>query len=312
MAKAKSTTRTPNPHSRADYTLQTVLDRAHSVGSNIRDDLVYVRDGKLYHRLAFVSRVVIGAPFHLSIMPAHSGVKQYWYEDIGKLITKLSYVPAEQEGILANFIDTEHDRIMGVFERAVITAAKNIHLAGIIGDVPRPVYRVNYDAGSVEHMIDWLNETTTGLILDPDYQRGHVWSTEQQKAYVEALISGRLSDVQRTLQFNSVDWDDGHLDAPIEIFDGKQRLHAIRTFVAGGLEIFTGMRFNDFVGTRYSLTRGTNTLLTIVIYSIKNRAALLSYYLDINRGGTIHGDAEITRVTELLNTELNKQKDATC
>jgi len=44
-----------------------------------------------------------------------------------------------------------------------------------------------------EYLEDWLAEFCGGGIavdLDPDYQRGHVWTEEQQIAYVEFKLRG--------------------------------------------------------------------------------------------------------------------------
>ena len=37
------------------------------------------------------------------------------------------------------------------------------------------------------------HETEAGLVLNPDFQRGHVWTEEQQTAYIEYLLMGGMS-----------------------------------------------------------------------------------------------------------------------
>lgn len=58
-------------------------------------------------------------------------------------------------------------------------------------------------------LIKWIQEeeTTMGLELNPNFQRGHVWTREQQIAYVEYRLRGGKSGVD--LYFNCSFWFEG-------------------------------------------------------------------------------------------------------
>ena len=180
--------------------------------------------------------------------------------------------------------------------------SKNTLLKSIINPLPDPNYTVDAHFITLERMLDGY-QRDWGLNLDPDFQRGHVWTLEQRVAYLEGVFRGTVGDSQRVIQFNAPHWESeqhgGDLPSEIQIVDGLQRLTSIRQFMAGELRIFNGLHVEDFDGSRYSPRMGQYRLK----FSIHNfiwRRDLLSYYLDINTGGTPHSLEEIDRVKGLL------------
>ncbi|MDD5191477.1 MAG: DUF262 domain-containing protein, partial [Dehalococcoidales bacterium] len=133
-------------------------------------------------------------------------------------------------------------------------------------------------------------EKADGLELIPDFQRGHVWTREQQERWIEAVIRGAISSAGLTLQFNAPNWNQldnkekGDLPPQITCIDGLQRLTAIRLFVAGKINAF-GLTVDKFAGTSYDIRRYR---FKVAIHEFKNRAEVLDYYLDLNAGGTPH------------------------
>src|SRR3546814_11068615 len=84
-----------------------------------------------------------------------------------------------------------------------------------------------------------------------DFQRGHVWTPQNQTRYLEHLLRGGTSS--RTLIWNCPGYDQSistsaDADAPKEmvIVDGKQRLTAILGFLNGNVAVFGGHPFSDF------------------------------------------------------------------
>lgn len=138
--------------------------------------------------------------------------------------------------------------------------------------------------------------------LCPDFQRGHVWTPEQQQRYIENLLRGIAP---RELRFNSPVYDNqaragGDIN-PYDFVcvDGLQRLTAVRCFLTGGFKVFDELYADDLRGTPFDPFRMT-MYLTITIHSLNKRADLLRMYLDINNGGTAHTQEEIGRVHVLL------------
>jgi len=70
-------------------------------------------------------------------------------------------------------------------------------------------YQVNSSWRYLEEMLARYNERSTegldGLDLNPDFQRGHVWSTDKQIAYVEFCLKGGQSS--REILFNHPNWE---------------------------------------------------------------------------------------------------------
>lgn len=137
------------------------------------------------------------------------------------------------------------------------------------------------------------------LRLDPDYQRAHVWTPEQQTAYVEFQLQG--GDVSRTIVFNAPHWTKHGVppeETYVELLDGKQRLEAVRAFLRGDLPAFGTMYpdWDDKLPTMEYRFR-------FHICCLETREEVLQLYLKINAGGTPHSKEELNRVQELLKKE---------
>lgn len=135
----------------------------------------------------------------------------------------------------------------------------------------------------------------SGLDMDPDFQRAHVWTPTQQTRFMEFIL--RRGRTGRELLFNSASWM-GDFKKDMVLVDGKQRLHSILGFFDNKVPIFDGLYFKDF-------TDKIDAMLTMRFYvnTLQTRAEILQWYLDLNAGGTIHTDMEIRKVEALLRLE---------
>lgn len=137
-------------------------------------------------------------------------------------------------------------------------------------------------------------EDTYGLDLNPPYQRGHVWTKEQQIAYVEYVLMG--GEVSKTILWN--DQNDGRVSSyvPVELIDGKQRLQAVRAWFKDEFPTF-GHVFSEWEGPmRPHLLKFDFQLCCL------SPEEVLRVYLNINAGGTPHTTEELDRVREMLRT----------
>jgi len=138
-----------------------------------------------------------------------------------------------------------------------------------------------------------------GLDMNPDFQRAHVWTKDQQTRYMEFLL--RHGRTGRDLLFNSTSWMK-NFKRDMLLVDGKQRIEAICQFFEDNVPVFDGHVFSDYedkVDMMISMRFYVNTLTT--------RADILQWYIDLNAGGTVHGEDEIYKVRELLKEELKKK-----
>jgi hypothetical protein len=139
-----------------------------------------------------------------------------------------------------------------------------------------------------------------GLDLDPDFQRGHVWTQAQQVAFVEFQLRGGRSGTD--ILFNQPNFSGGgRKGEPVRIVDGKQRLEAVRSFLANRIPAF-GTFHRDY---RDVLTM-TGPKFRFTVNNLETRSAVLRWYLELNAGGTPHDPAEIVRVRALLDAERGR------
>lgn len=168
-------------------------------------------------------------------------------------------------------------------------------------------YRVNSDWKYLEEMLNnWKERCTSsggladdGLDLDPDFQRGHVWTEAQQIAFVEFALRGGRS--ARELYFNNPSWQ-GRYTAKTVLVDGKQRLTAARAFMAGNIPAF-GHRITEWTGRIPS-----ECYFVVNMNTLQTRKEVLEWYLQINASGTPHTPEELARVRELIRIEEEKLK----
>jgi hypothetical protein len=150
-----------------------------------------------------------------------------------------------------------------------------------------------------DYLEQWLKNQSEDLKLDldPEYQRGYVWTELQQVRFVETCLSG--NDSARRIYWNCPTW--GRLvkvQDPMELVDGKQRLSAVRAFLSDKIRAF-GHLYSQYEGHgRLSLRPATS--LRMCVFQLKKRSEILRWYLAINRGGTIHTEEEIAKVQKLL------------
>jgi hypothetical protein len=142
-------------------------------------------------------------------------------------------------------------------------------------------------------------EGCLGLDLDPDFQRGHVWTEQKQIEFVEYCLKGGAGS--RDIYFNHPGWNT-HYKGLMTLVDGKQRLESVRKFLRNELPIFDGHCLNDFDKPKRML-RISDAYLNFHVNNLKTRKELLQWYLEINTGGVVHTDEEINKVRDLLEKE---------
>lgn len=165
--------------------------------------------------------------------------------------------------------------------------------------LPRPAHHHTCELKYIE---TWLAEekenNADGVDLNPDFQRGHVWSLEQQKLFVENMLRRIIDQSGLTLRFNCPSWRenravDSDLPDQLVCLDGLQRLSSIRDFISGKFGV-CGVQFDELP---LAIKR---TPINIQIFDFQYRKDVLKFYLDINGGGVAHTEIELNRVRELL------------
>jgi len=170
-----------------------------------------------------------------------------------------------------------------------------------IADIPEftqdSPYKVDQPVTNLEAFLkDYIED---GLQMEPDFQRGHVWTEAQQVAYVEYVLQGGKSG--RDIYFNHPGWM-GNWKGEFVLVDGLQRLTALLKFLRNEIKVF-GYLYREYDDKM----RFSDPTLRIHVNTLKTRGAVLRWYLEMNTGGTPHTQAEIERVKALWAEEAAKK-----
>lgn len=131
-----------------------------------------------------------------------------------------------------------------------------------------------------------------GVELNPDFQRGHVWTEEQQVSYIEYRLKGGYAG--RDIYFNCRGWM-CNWEGPIYCVDGLQRITAVQQFLNNKIKAF-GTYFSEFEDK----LRHTGYDFTLHMHNLRTKAAVIQWYLDLNFKGTPHTEEELEKVSKLL------------
>jgi hypothetical protein len=182
-------------------------------------------------------------------------------------------------------------RDISEFEQQLVSIIKPLHAAK---------WSADYRWFDLERATAKLGEDYGGLELNPDFQRGHVWTADQQEHFIANCLRGVVAPSGFLIQFNCADWgdEDAESDLPkgLQCVDGLQRFTAVTEFAKGNVKPF-GFTAQELMGTQFSPKR---IYMKVAIHSYTKRVDLLSHYLALNAGGTQHSAEEIERVRGLL------------
>jgi len=141
------------------------------------------------------------------------------------------------------------------------------------------------------HFNSWTEACGT-VDFDPPYQRGYVWTQEQQIAYLEFVLKGGMGG--RDIFFNCTTWN-STFDTPVELVDGKQRLQSVLDFLDNKIPVFgyTYKKFEDKLDLMLCFSVHVNDLT--------NPYDVVRWYLDMNTGGSIHTEKDLEPAYQYLN-----------
>ena len=158
-------------------------------------------------------------------------------------------------------------------------------------------YQVNYPIVSLVKYIEEEVETM-GLQLNPEFQRGHVWTEEQQIAWIEYHLRGGKSG--NTIYLKHPFWRSIREPRESEYkdyvcVDGLQRITAAQRFIHNELKVF-GSYYKEFEDGMRVLPQ----TMILNVNDLKTEKEVLQWYVDMNAGGTPHTDEEIERVKKMI------------
>ena len=140
---------------------------------------------------------------------------------------------------------------------------------------------------------------TNDLKINPEFQRGHVWTEEQQITYIEFLLRGGKSG--RDIYFNLSPKTGEYV-----LVDGLQRTEALRRFVHNEIKAF-GQTFSEFEFNK-RVAGGMpfpEYKITVHMNSLKDKREILEWYIEMNSGGTPHSKEELDRVRSMIQERID-------
>ena len=161
---------------------------------------------------------------------------------------------------------------------------------------PRIYYTVNVSWDYLDEYLeskmdeDDAKAGLSKLNMNPDFQRGHVWTRDQQIAYVEFILAGGSSG--RHLYFNHPGWM-GSLKGDYVLVDGLQRITAALAFLHNEIPAY-GTLYKD-----YDDCLSSEADFIVNVAKLKTKKEVLDWYILMNTGGTPHSVEEIERVKRM-------------
>lgn len=178
-------------------------------------------------------------------------------------------------------------------------AERNHRLTRLIRPLRTAKWSADYSWDRLEPGLKSMAEDYGGLVMNPDFQRGHVWTPDQQQHFIENCLRGVVTTAGLLIQFNCESFSSYQNDvsnSAMECLDGLQRYTAITEYVKGNVKPF-GLSVDEYSHSSFDPRR---FYIKVAIHDFTNRAQMLQYYLDINSGGTMHTSSELDRVKGLM------------
>ncbi len=165
-----------------------------------------------------------------------------------------------------------------------------------IPQFPFSAYRVDMSWKTIKNTFDRYNENY-GVILQPSFQRGHVWKEDQKSKYIEYCLRG--GEAAREILFNCPSWMD-KFNHPLECIDGQQRINAVLDFLNDKVKAF-GNYYSEFEDELTYMSQS----FSFRVFKIKDRKELIEFYISLNIGGSYHTETDLMPAYE----ELEKLKN---
>lgn len=159
--------------------------------------------------------------------------------------------------------------------------------------------------------LGYLQEVVKGWEEDfhfernPDFQRGHVWTRNQQIAFIESMLKTHNTNVKILINRHGLFHTNFNhtfkYSGKYVVIDGLQRLTAMEAFCNGEFKVFDNrISFQDMKENR--MVNGLSYNIEFYFFEMSSEKEILNYYLGLNSGGTPHSEEEIQRVQEMLNS----------
>jgi hypothetical protein len=137
-----------------------------------------------------------------------------------------------------------------------------------------------------------------GVDMNPEYQRGYVWSLEDKQKLIESIFE--KADIGKFTFIKLTETDYIDRDVDYEILDGKQRLSTLTEFYENRFS-YKGKFYNDLDGC--DKRTFLNAVISIGdINNVIDRKTIYQQFLRINRTGKPIPEEHLKRIEMLSET----------
>jgi len=176
----------------------------------------------------------------------------------------------------------------------------------VIPDVKVPVQSFAVDRPQIAQMISSDVDSLIsqvyrrGMIDNPDYQRGYVWTDEDKYNYLQTVFEDR--DLGKFVFVQ----DGTYKEYRIEVLDGKQRLNTLLQFVTSQFQ-YDGYYFHQLSHQDRRLFTGRRVQSATIDRNHVSRADLLKLFLEVNTAGVPQTEEHLNYVRKLLREEQDNE-----
>ena len=152
--------------------------------------------------------------------------------------------------------------------------------------------------------LHFMNQTIESLIhryynfgvdMNPDYQRGFVWTQEDKEFLIDSIFTGIDIGKFGFVRNNDEEWK--KTGYSYEILDGKQRLNTIIEFYEDRIT-YKGYTYSQLGWEdRYTFREHMVSVAEVKEF---DRKSILESFLSLNRGGRVMDKSQIEKVEKML------------
>lgn len=138
-----------------------------------------------------------------------------------------------------------------------------------------------------------------GCDMNPDYQRGNVWTKEQEEKLIDSIF--KQINIGSFI-FAEREWNNGCdvIGDMYEIVDGKQRLTAILHFIEGKIK-YNGMYYHEMHNYNRSFFEDTQIMVGEISFrNGYNKKEVLENFIRLNECGSTMNNDIIKNAKELM------------
>lgn len=143
------------------------------------------------------------------------------------------------------------------------------------------------------------------LVIDPEFQRGAVWTARQKRAWIESILLDLPLPAIFINRFGTI--SGGHKKYGFKdiVIDGQQRIRATAEFVAGKFKVH-GERYTD-QSVVFQRVFKMNVVCPVIYTQFDDEAECAELYLKLLTAGTSHTEDELEKARAFI-AEVRKKR----